>query len=300
VQSTRILTAAALTAGGLVLSAGAAGAQTSTPNPDLRSFVTGPSCAERVVTGSVRAVVVASTLPKGARPTMTVQLRWNAGGPAYTDTSVVSSQSFFLTAGNGDYSFSLSAANVPATATNLLAYAITYPDAGSPASETLQSKVLPASSCAAAPSSTTITNVELACSGDVLSGQAVVADPPSSGTVPGSVVAQKRAEGATTWVAVPPAKNYTVGSSTTTMPFEVSLGGLHAAEYRARATVNNGVAVFSPIVSDATCAPAEVVPEAPAAALIPLTLAATAGAVVVVRRRRSASSTSSSSVSTSA
>jgi len=294
VSSTRILTAAALTATGLVLSAGAAGAQTATPNPDLRNFPTGPACAENVVTGSVRAAVVASTLPKLARPTVTVQLRWNAGGTAYTDTSVVSSQSIYLTAGAGDYSFSLSAAKVPSTAKNLLAYAITYPDAGSPASDTLQSRVLPASSCAAAPSSTTITKVELACSGDVLSGQAVLADPPSSGTVPGSVAVQSRTEGATLWTNVPTAKTFTVGSTTTSMPYEVSLGGKHAFEYRTRATVNNGAAAFSAIVPDTTCAPAEVVPEAPAAALIPLTLAATAGAVVAMRRRLGSSPASTS------
>ena len=66
--------------------------------------------------------------------------------------------------------------------------------------------------------------------------------------------------------------------TTTALPYSFSIAGKHLAEYRTRATVNNGAAIFSPVVSDARCAPAEVVPEAPSALLIPLTLAATAGA----------------------
>lgn len=298
-RPTRILTAAALTASGLVLSAGAATAQTTTPNPDLVSFPTGPSCAGGTFRGEVRAILNAKTLPVGSRGQIVVQLRWNKGGTAYEDTAVAGTQLVYPTAGPAaNYPFSISTARVPSTAKNLIAYAIGQVSSSSgttTTSETLQSRVLLASHCGAETAATTkVTDVSLTCSGDVLSGQADLVDPPTSGTVPGVVAVQSRAEGATTWALAAPAKQFVVGSTTTALPYEVSIAGKHAFEYRTRATVNNGAAVFSPIVSDTTCAPAEVVPEAPAAALIPLTLAATAGAVVAVRRRRSSTSANAS------
>lgn len=283
-----LLTAAGLTAAGLVLSAGAATAQTATPNPDLRSFPTGPACAERTFTGSVRTVVTLSTLPKLARPTMVVQLRWNAGGTAYEDTSVVGSQSFWLQAGANDYAFSIDASQVPATAKNLMAYAITYPDAGQPHSDTLQSRILAASYCASAPSTTTVTSVSIDCGGDLVSGSAALADPPS-GTVPGAVTLQGRTTGATTWTSLG-TKSYTVGSTTTELPYDFSIAGKHTDEYRALARVNNGAAVYSEVIPDATCAPPAEVPEAPAALLLPLSMGAGAAAVIAVRRRRAGAS----------
>ena len=172
----RVLTAVALAASGIVLSAGAASAET-TPNPDLKTFPTGPSCAAMTVTGTVRTAVVVKDLPKLARPTVTLQLRWNAGGTAYPDTSVVSSSTSYLQAGSNEDSWSLDASAVPATAKNLLVFAIAHPTAGSPASDTLQSKVLAASACAAAPSATTISRVDLDCFGDVLDGEVELGRP---------------------------------------------------------------------------------------------------------------------------
>lgn len=292
-RSTRILTAAALTASGLVLSAGAATAQT-TPNPDIRSFPTGPSCAAKTLTGSVRTAVVASTLPKGARPTMVVQLRWNAGGTAYEDTSVLASQSFPLTAGASDYSFSLDASALPATAKNVMAHALAYTStntAGTPV-DTLSSRVLAASFCGAeTAATTTVSSVTIDCGGDLVNGVATLADPPSSGSVPGQVALQGRAAGATTWTSLG-SKAVTVNAGTTSLPYDFSIAGKHTGEYRAFARVNNGTIKYSEVVTDATCAPPAEVPEAPAALLLPLTMAAGAGVVVAVRRRRPTSAVS--------
>lgn len=287
-RSTRILTAAALTASALVLSAGAAGAQT-VPNPDLRSFPTGPACASKTFTGEVRAVVDAKTLPD--RASIVVQLRWNNGGSAYEDTAVAGTQVIYPQAGAGTYGFSISTSAVPSSAKNLMAYAIAK--AGSTTTDTLASKTLLASYCASeTAATTTVSSVSIDCSGDLVSGSAALADPPTSGTIPGTVALQGRSAGTTIWTALGN-KSYTVGATTTSLPYDFSIAGKHMDEYRTLARVNNGTAVFSPIIGDTACAPAEVVPEAPVAALVPLTLAATAGAVVVVRRRRTAASATS-------
>ena len=289
-RSTRILTAAALTATALVLSAGAAGAQEVAPNPDLRSFTTGPSCAAKTLTGTLRTTVVAKTLPKGSIPKAVVQLRWNAGGTAYTDSSVLDSQTFNLTAGTSDHSFSLDASQLPATAKNVMAYALGYTTSTAQAPvDTLQSKVLAASFCGAeAAATTTVSSVSIDCSGDLVNGTAALADPPST-SIPGQVALQGRATGATTWTTLA-SRNLTVAPGTTSLPYDFSIAGRHTGEYRAFGRVNNGTIRYSDVIGDATCAPPAEVPEAPAALLLPLSMAAGAGVVVAVRRRRTTTS----------
>lgn len=286
----RILTATALTASGVLLSAGAAAAQTTpTPNPDLFSFPTGPACADRTFTGEVRAAVNAKTLPANTRASVVVQLRWNNGGTAFEDTAVAGTQVIYPTAGPAaNYAFSISTADVPASAKNLIAVAIGK--AGSVTTETIQSRTLAPSFCAspAATTPTTVSSVSIDCSGDLVSGAAALANPPASGSVPGQVGVQGRPAGGA-WASLG-SKNYTVGN-TTSLPYSISIAGKHTAEYRAFARVNNGAVVYSDVVSDATCAPPAEVPEAPAALLLPLSMAAGAGVVVAVRRRRATTAT---------
>jgi hypothetical protein len=290
VRSTRILTAAALTATGLVLSAGAAAAQTATvPNPDIKSYPTGPTCGAGKLTGSVRVGAIASTLPKGAIPKAVVQLRWNAGGNAYTDTSVLSTQTFNLTAGTSDYAFSLDTSALPATAKSVMAYTIAYPNGTSASSDTLASRVLASSFCGTETAvTTTVSSVTIDCIGDVVNGAAALSDPPTS-SIPGQLALQGRPAGGTTWANLG-SKNVTVAAGTTSLPYDFSIAGKHAGEYRAFAKVNNGTIKYSEVVTDATCAPPAEVPEAPAALLLPLTMAAGAGVVVAVRRRRTSTS----------
>jgi hypothetical protein len=215
-------------------------------------------------------------------------VRWNAGGTTYPEANVAASTVIYPTAGAAaNYSFAIDTSAVPASARNVAAYAIAK--AGSTTTEELQSRGLAASFCGAETAVTTkVSSVSIDCSGDLVNGTATLSDPPAS-SIPGQLALQGKAPGATAWTTLA-SKNVTVAPGTTALPYDFSIAGKHTGEYRAFAKVNNGTSVFSDVVTDATCAPPAEVPEAPAALLLPLSMAAGAGVVVAARRRRTATS----------
>ena len=129
------------------------------------------------------------------------------------------------------------------------------------------------------------------CSGDVFSGMVRVYSTKTS-EVPGPGRARYNA-GGKAFVSSGVSKAFTVRSKGTrdyAFSFNVSSLPSTTRNLLAYAVVGDPQAPVdtqsSKIVLMSTCAPAEVVPEAPAAALIPLTLAGTVGVVLVAHRRR--------------
>lgn len=123
----------------------------------------------------------------------------------------------------------------------------------------------------------------LSCSGDVVRVTAVVRGLRDVG--PMSITLLSRA-GSGPWTStgrrldLPTTKP---GRSTWTL----DAAGLPAAVTSLRADLAAaGAVVSTPPIPSASCAPGTEVPEVPAAALVPLTLAATAGAVLVLQGRR--------------
>ena len=142
-RTTRFLTRLALAASAVALTAGPAAASVAvTPDPDIRSFPGGLTCAGDVVSGVVRVYSATTT-----QHPLRIELRHNAGGKVYTSTSLVQERTI-TTKGARDYPFSFDVSGVPANTVNFVGYAVV----GDPAApiDTLQSKVLLASTCAPA------------------------------------------------------------------------------------------------------------------------------------------------------
>ena len=122
----------------------------------------------------------------------------------------------------------------------------------------------------------------LSCSGDTVRVTAVVRGQRDVG--PATVTLQA-GEGSV-WTATGRS-----ASSAVTKPghntWTLDASGLRPGVTGLRAEVRaGGASVLTPAVPVTSCAPGTEVPEVPAAALLPLTLAATAGGVLAVRSRR--------------
>lgn len=131
------------------------------------------------------------------------------------------------------------------------------------------------------------------CSGDTLSGVVRVYSLTNK-AVPGSVELRYNA-GGNVYPSSAIRKQFTVSSrGSRDYAFSFNLAGLprSATQLRAYALVGDPAkpvdTLLSKVVLVSSCAPAEVIPEAPHPALIPLTLAGTAGIVVATGRRRRA------------
>lgn len=132
------------------------------------------------------------------------------------------------------------------------------------------------------------------CSGDVFSGMVRIYSSTAAAEVPGTVELRYNSGGkvyTSTGVTTP----ITVrGKGSRDYAFSFNISGIPASSVNLRAYAVVGSpnqpidTQLSKVVLMSSCAPAEVIPEAPVAALIPLTLAGTAGAVLVLSRRRDA------------
>jgi hypothetical protein len=136
----RLLTSLVLAVGAAGLTAGPALAA-EVPNPDIRSYPNGPTCSGDVFGGVVRVSNTSATVYPA-----TVEVRWNAGGRAFS--SATASKPISVSKGNRDYAFSFDVAGLPANAKQVIAYTVV----GSPSSpiDTLQSKVVQVVDCAPA------------------------------------------------------------------------------------------------------------------------------------------------------
>ena len=130
----------------------------------------------------------------------------------------------------------------------------------------------------------------LTCSGDVVSGMVRVYSS-TGGEFPGRVELRSNA-GGRVFTESSLVQGFTVKSKGTRdyyFTFDVSEVPAGTTNFVGYAVVGDPAAPIdtlqSKVLAASTCAPAEVIPEAPSAVLIPLTLAATAGAVVALRRR---------------
>jgi hypothetical protein len=137
----RYLSAAAVALAAAAFTAGPATAA-STPDPDIRSFLNGPSCSGDVLSGMVR--VYSSS---GAQVPGTVELRYNSGGKAFTSTGITKAISI-KSKGTRDYAFSFNVSGLPKSTVNLVTYAVVG-DPKSP-NDTHVSKVVLMSTCAPA------------------------------------------------------------------------------------------------------------------------------------------------------
>lgn len=137
----RYLSAAAVAVAAVAFTTGPASAA-STPDPDIRSFLGGPTCTGDVLSGMVR--VYSST---GATVPGTVELRYNAGGKAFVSSGIT--KPFTVrTKGARDYAFSFNVSGLPKSTVNLMTYAVVG-DPKNP-TDTQVSKVVLMSTCAPA------------------------------------------------------------------------------------------------------------------------------------------------------
>lgn len=131
----------------------------------------------------------------------------------------------------------------------------------------------------------------LACSGDVVTGKVRVTS--TTGTEYPGRVELRHNTGGKAYTATSLVHSFTVkGKGMRDYYFTFDISGVPAGTTNLLAYAVVGPTATpidtaqSKVLPASSCAPAAVVPEAPVAALIPLTLAATAGAVAVARRRR--------------
>lgn len=128
----------------------------------------------------------------------------------------------------------------------------------------------------------------LSCSGDTLRVSGVVRGVRDLGPVHVEVLGRSDAGG---WASTGRTASFPAAKPGRSS-WPVDVAGLPAGTTSLRASVTAaGATVLTPVLATARCAPGTEVPEVPVAALLPLTLAGTAGAVLAVRSRRTAQAT---------
>jgi hypothetical protein len=133
------------------------------------------------------------------------------------------------------------------------------------------------------PRNAAVRQVHLQCTGDTVSGSAVVRGGRKGRAVTVTLLTK---QGSSPFAATgtPVTLRAVPGRSTVTWSFNVADQPSTVTKYRASVSVASDT-VASNVLLATSCAPAQAVPEAPVAVLVPVTLAATAAGVLGLRRR---------------